>query len=99
MTELKCPIHNTPLEKDFGYDGDYSCSKCGSNIMFGSEELWQALIDTKKKLDRYEKALEKIAKDRKIISMTGYDFDNEIYVNAAREALGLPFDILEYDNV
>lgn len=53
----------------------------------------------KKKFDRYEKALEKIAKDRKIISMTGYDFDNEIYVNAAREALGLPLDIPEYDNV
>lgn len=53
----------------------------------------------KNKLDRYEKALEKIATDRKIISMTGYSFDNEIYVNAAREALGLPFDIPEYDNV
>ena len=52
MTELKCPICNTPLEYDFGYDGDFSCSKCGKNKMFGSEELWQALIDTKKKLDK-----------------------------------------------
>lgn len=60
MTELKCPIHNIPLEKDFGYDGDYSCSKCGSNIMFGSEELWQALIDAKKKLDDAVDALREI---------------------------------------
>ena len=63
------------------------------------EEYLGELADTKKKLDRYEKVLEKIAKDRKIISMTGYDFDNEIYVNAAREALGLPFDMPEYDDV
>lgn len=58
MTELKCPICNTPLEYDIGYDGDYSCEKCGRATMYGSEELWQALIDTKNKLDSAIDALE-----------------------------------------
>ena len=51
MTEkLKCPICGTPLEYDIGYDGDYSCAKCGRAKMFGSEELWQELIRTRKAL-------------------------------------------------
>ena len=52
MTDsMKCPICGTPLEYDIGYDGDYSCAKCGRAKMFGSEELWQELIRTRKALD------------------------------------------------
>lgn len=52
MTDsMKCPICGTPLEYDIGYDGDYSCAKCGRAKMFGSEELWQELIRTYKALD------------------------------------------------
>lgn len=48
---MKCPICCTPLEYDIGYDGTYSCAKCGRATMFGSEELWQELIRTRKALD------------------------------------------------
>lgn len=51
MSDMKCPICGTPLEYDIGYDGDYSCAKCGRAKMFGSEELWQELIRTRKALD------------------------------------------------
>lgn len=51
MSELKCPICGTPLEYDIGYDGDYFCAKCGHAKMFGSEELWQELIRTRKALE------------------------------------------------
>lgn len=107
MTDkLFCPFCQQKLDFD---DLLGSCinEKCEESFdMVGTKMLWQKvidlqddLIDTKKKLDRYEKVLEKIAKDRKIISMIGYSFDNEIYINAAREALGLPLDIPEYDNI
>lgn len=52
MTDtMKCPICGTPLEYDIGYDGDYSCAKCGRAKMFGSEELWQELIRTRTALN------------------------------------------------
>ena len=57
MSELKCPICGTPLEYDTGYDGDYSCAKCGRAKMFGSEELWQALTDSMKEYDLCHDAL------------------------------------------
>lgn len=50
-SKLKCPFCQTELEYDWGYDGDYSCRKCGRNKMFGSEELWQALIQAKQDLE------------------------------------------------
>jgi predicted nucleic-acid-binding Zn-ribbon protein len=59
-SKLKCPFCQTELEYDFGYDGDYSCRKCGRNKMFGSEELWQALIQAKQDLEIARKALEKL---------------------------------------
>ena len=63
-SKLKCPFCQTELEYDFGYDGDYSCRKCGRNKMFGSEELWQALIQSQKDLEKaigaFEYILEKI---------------------------------------
>ena len=63
MTDMKCPICGTPLEYDMGYDGTYSCAKCGRAIMFGSEELWQELIRTRKALDVAKEAL-KYARQR-----------------------------------
>ena len=61
MSNMKCPICGTPLEYDFGYDGDYSCAKCGRAKMFGSEELWQELIRTRKALEMTDTALLTIA--------------------------------------
>lgn len=63
MIELKCPIHNMPLEECIGYDGDYCCRECGSNVMYGSEELWQTLINTKKKLDIAITELKNVVED------------------------------------
>lgn len=57
MCEIKCPICGTLLEYDTGYDGDYSCAKCGRAKMFGSEELWQALTDSMKEYDLCHDAL------------------------------------------
>ncbi|MFQ6703562.1 MAG: hypothetical protein ACLRFP_00560 [Alphaproteobacteria bacterium] len=57
MCEMKCPICGTKLEYDIGYDGDYSCAKCGRAKMFGSEELWQALTDSMKEHDLCHDAL------------------------------------------
>ena len=57
MSELKCPICGTPLEYDIGYDGDYFCAKCGHAKMFGSEELWQELIRTRKALEIIKKEM------------------------------------------
>lgn len=46
MTELKCPIHDTELAHlDVGVYGHTGCD------MTGNKKLWQALINTKKKLD------------------------------------------------
>ena len=54
MTDkLLCPFCQQELEKD--YDWVYGCPnrKCKAfGYFFGAKELWQALIDTKKKLDR-----------------------------------------------
>ena len=57
MSNMKCPICGTPLEYETGYDGDYSCAKCGRAKMFGSEELWQALTDSMKEHDLCHDAL------------------------------------------
>ena len=68
MTDtMKCPICGTPLEYDIGYDGDYSCAKCGRAKMFGSEELWQELIRTRKALDVAINAIES-AKDHNVVN-------------------------------
>lgn len=79
MTELKCPVCNTPLEYDIEYDGDYSCSKCGKNKMYGSEELWQALIDTKNQLivertthDILQEELKKLQKENELLKTQGF---------------------------
>ena len=50
MSDMKCPFCQQELEEDVGYDGDYSCPNC-SEPYFGSLELWQELIRTRKALD------------------------------------------------
>lgn len=50
MSELKCPFCQQELQEDVGYDGDYSCPNC-KEPYFGSPELWQELIRTRKALD------------------------------------------------
>ena len=49
MAKLKCPVCNTVLDRAFLTDKVYGCPKCRN---MGNIELWQELIDTKKKLDR-----------------------------------------------
>lgn len=64
MSDMKCPICQQEL-KISGHelhDLDLYCDKC-EPFMVGNEELWQALIDTKKKLDVAVDAL-KSAKTR-----------------------------------
>lgn len=65
MSDMKCPVCNTPLEYDIGYDGDYSCSKCGRNKMYGSKELWQELIRTRKALDKAKWWLNEIVENHR----------------------------------
>ena len=47
---LKCPFCQQELQEDVGYDGDYSCPNC-KEPYFGSPELWQELIRTRKALE------------------------------------------------
>ena len=78
---MKCPICGTPLEYDIGYDGDYSCAKCGRAKMFGSEELWQELIRTRTALDIAWAGLKKIGSGNIIEhSVVGHENDNKIFI-------------------
>ena len=60
MSELKCPFCNSELDTNM-------CGECGcpneqcqkSVFMFGSEELWQELIRTRKALEIAVDALKK----------------------------------------
>lgn len=45
--KLICPFCQQELQEDVGYDGDYSCPNC-KEPYFGSPELWQELIRTRK---------------------------------------------------
>lgn len=47
MSDMKCPFCQKELQEDVGYDGDYSCPNC-KEPYFGSPELWQELIRTRK---------------------------------------------------
>ena len=60
MSDMKCPFCQQELQEDVGYDGDYSCPNC-SEPYFGSPELWQELIRTRKALDVAIERLEQIA--------------------------------------
>ena len=60
MSDMKCPFCGQELIEDVGYDGDYSCPNCKAPY-FGSPELWQELIRTKKQLDVAVDALDVIS--------------------------------------
>ena len=68
MTELKCPLCQQPIVCMDAQDADehstWYCPRCIAEkawYAFGNEELWQALIDTKKKLDIAVDSLKRIA--------------------------------------
>ena len=58
MSDMKCPFCQQELQEDIGYDGDYSCPNC-SEPYFGSLELWQELIRTRKALEIIKKEFHK----------------------------------------
>lgn len=52
MSDMKCPFCNSELDMNMG--GECGCpnEQCQKSVfMFGSEELWQELIRTRKALD------------------------------------------------
>lgn len=59
MINLKCPFCQQELQEDVGYDGDYSCPNCREPY-FGSPELWQELIRTRKALDKAKNGLKEL---------------------------------------
>ena len=59
--ELVCPFCQRELQEDVGYDGDYSCPNC-KEPYFGSPELWQELIRTRKALDYAIDVIQTVAK-------------------------------------
>lgn len=63
MTELKCPVCNTVLDRAFLTDKVCGCPKC-RNI--GNVGLWEVLADTKKKLDIAVDALKLIDDTRSV---------------------------------
>ena len=88
MTELKCPICNSNLiitrlcdgifpNPNKGKIDEIFCDECK---MHGTEELWQALIDTKKKLDI---AVEELTKIKVAAESVGIGF----FMTAAISAL------------
>ena len=56
MSELKCPFCNKPLQPTLRQSDEYFCENydCPKTSIewVGSKKLWQALIDTKKILDK-----------------------------------------------
>ena len=83
MSDMKCPFCQQELDIDM-------CGECGcpneqcqkSVFMFGSEELWQELIRTRKALDVAVDALKEI-KDGKIPVSLGIYMD----INEALEQI------------
>ena len=75
MSDMKCPFCQQPIVCMDAQDADehstWYCPRCIAEkawYAFGNDKLWQALIDTKKKLDICIKALNKIANtDIKVI--------------------------------
>ena len=63
MSDMKCPFCQQELRCDNTWNEVYMCRNpnCNHLLGYGTKELWQALIDTKKKLDICKSALEKIS--------------------------------------
>lgn len=75
MTDMKCPFCNQELDRDL--KGECGCinEQCQKSVfMFGSEELWQELIRTRKALKTAVDALKEI-KDGKIPVSLGIYMD------------------------
>ena len=58
MSDMKCPICGTILDKAFINDKIRGCPKCRN---MGNIELWQELIRTRKALDVAKDGLQRIA--------------------------------------
>jgi len=71
--KLICPFCQQELQEDVGYDGDYSCPNC-KEPYFGSPELWQELIRTRKALDIAVDALKEIIDWDKCVALQSNDF-------------------------
>ena len=82
MNELKCPFCQQELKEiELGECWFLDCPKCHWT---GEEQLWQALIDTKKKLDIAVEALKEYANSEH------WDFEHFYNINTydiAQEAL------------
>lgn len=66
MTELKCPFCNQELDIDL--KGECGCinEQCQKSVfMFGSPELWQELIRTRKALDKAKWWLKEIVENHR----------------------------------
>lgn len=87
---MKCPFCQQELDMDM-------CGECGcineqcqkSVFMFGSEELWQELIRTRKALETIKKELD-IRKKQVEIANKAFDFINTEWdnVDCSRKELG-----------
>lgn len=62
MSDMKCPICETMLDKAFINDKIRGCPKCRN---MGNIELWQELIRTRKALDRAKWWLHEIVKSHR----------------------------------
>lgn len=71
MSDMKCPFCQQELQEDVGYDGDYSCPNC-KEPYFGSPELWQELIRTRKALDVAKERLKNTILDAEILATPEY---------------------------
>ena len=73
MSDMKCPFCQQELDMDM-------CGECGcpngqcqkSVFMFGSEELWQELIRTRKALDVAKERLKNTILDAEILATPEY---------------------------
>ena len=72
-SKLKCPVCNHKLYQTASEPSTYCClyKDCQSDFKFaGSKELWQALIHTKKQLDRAKWWLKEIVKNHRYTPIT-----------------------------
>ena len=71
MTKLKCPFCGKPLQPTHRIEDEYFCENYDcpqtSITWIGTSSLWQALIDTKKKLDIAVDALKMIDDTRSVV--------------------------------
>ena len=88
---MKCPFCNSELDMNMG--GECGCpnEQCQKSVfMFGSEELWQELIRTRKALDVAVDALNKIINAQGQCwgaTDTEIKFDCKHYANEALEQI------------